>query len=43
MLRDKSVDLVAVGRKFISDSNWVLKLAKKKLYEYLENQYMRCF
>ena len=44
MLRDKSVDLVAVGRKFINDSNWVLKLAKKKkLYEYLENQYMRCF
>ncbi len=44
MLRDKSVDLVAVGRKFINDSNWVLKLAKKKkLHEYLENQYMRCF
>lgn len=44
MLRDKSVDLVAVGRKFINDSNWVLKLAKKKkLYEYLDNQYKRCF
>lgn len=44
MLKDKSVDFVAVGRKFISDSNWILKLAKtKNLDDYIDNQYKRCF
>ena len=44
MLKDNSTDFVAVGRKFINDTNWVLRLAKSRnLDYYIDNQYKRCF
>jgi 2,4-dienoyl-CoA reductase-like NADH-dependent reductase (Old Yellow Enzyme family) len=43
IIREKCADFVAVGRKFISDPQWIIKEAKKrKLKNYIPNQYIRC-
>lgn len=44
MLKDKSVDMIAIGRKFINDPYWLIKEFNKKNFKNLvPNQYLRCF
>lgn len=44
LIKNKSLDMVAVGRKFINDPYWVLKkMPNKKIKKYLPNQYLKCF
>ena len=44
MIKNKSVDMVAVGRKFINDPYWILKkIPNFKAKQILPNQYLRCF
>ena len=31
MLKDKSVDMIAIGRKFINDPYWLIKEFNKKI------------
>jgi len=43
LIKNKHADFVAVGRKFIKDPNWILSETKKrKLKDYIPNQYLRC-
>ena len=43
LLENKSLDLVATGRKFINDPHWLIREAKKrKLMTYIPQQYNRC-
>ena len=43
LLENKSLDLVATGRKFINDPHWLIREAKKrKLMTYIPKQYIRC-
>ena len=44
MLKDKSVDMIAIGRKFINDPYWLIKEFNKNNFKNLvPNQYLRCF
>ena len=44
LIKNKSLDMVAIGRKFINDPYWILKKMKKnEIKKYLPNQYLRCF
>ena len=43
-IKENKVDLVAIGRSFIKDPNFIFKYAKKKnKNNLLHNQYKRCF
>ncbi len=44
MIKNKSVDMVAVGRKFINDPYWIIKkIPNFRAKKFLPNQYLRCF
>ena len=44
LLKNKSTDLIAMGRTFISDPMWIYKAAKKdKNNKIIPSQYLRCF
>ena len=44
LIKNKSVDFVAIGRKFIKDPRWIISEAKKRnIKSYIPNQYLRCF
>jgi 2,4-dienoyl-CoA reductase-like NADH-dependent reductase (Old Yellow Enzyme family) len=40
IIKNNSVDLINVARKFINDPTWLIKMQKKP---YIVNQYKRCF
>ena len=43
LIKNNFADLIAVGRKFIKDPNWILSETKKrKMQEYIPKQYLRC-
>lgn len=43
-IKKKKIDLVAIGRKFINEPNFLFKYAKKnKIKKIINNQYLRCF
>ena len=44
LLKNKSVDLIAMARTFINDPMWIYKAAKKiKNNKIIPSQYLRCF
>lgn len=44
MIKENTVDFVAVGRMFIKNPNWIKIAAKKQnVKNYIPNQYKRCF
>jgi NADPH2 dehydrogenase len=43
IVKNKIVDLVAIGRGFIKNKNFILSNSKKKINNEIPNQYKRCF
>lgn len=44
LIKNKSVDMVAIGRKFINDPYWIIKKIKNdNIKKFLPKQYLRCF
>lgn len=44
LLKNGSADLIAVGRKFIKEPNWLNRVAKmNNVKGYIPNQYLRCY
>ena len=43
IVKHKIVDLVAIGRGFIKNKNFILTNSKKKFNNEIPNQYKRCF
>ena len=44
IIKDNSLDFIAIGRKFISKNNWLNKDIREKSYgKKVPNQYLRCF
>ena len=44
LIRNKCIDFVAVGKMFIKNPNWIKSETKKrKIKNYIPNQYQRCF
>jgi len=43
IVKNKTVDLVAIGRGFIKNKNFILINSKKKINNEIPNQYKRCF
>lgn len=44
LIKEKSVDFVAVGRMFIKNPNWIhSEVKKRKIKNYIPDQYQRCF
>ena len=43
LIKDKYIDLICIGRKFISEPNFLIKQMNKKIkQELIPNQYKRC-
>ena len=43
-MKNNKIDLVAIGRNFIKEPNFLFKFAKKVgMDNFLHNQYKRCF